>query len=294
MVRGSRWSVLSGAIALAACLTVSALARQRVDSANQGAIVKGIVVDALTGSPLRGAVVRFDTLDPRRIVASPTSDANGHFQLGPVAAGRYDMWARLTGYVNGGYQQRSALSPRALVDVPERGIVTATLRLWKFGVISGQVLDDAGEPVAGVAVMALAENWSYETPRFTQASRNIVTDDRGMYRLSDIQPGTYIVGIAGDGAGDFQTDTRSTTLAPDHPTVYTPGVLQAEQGERIPIGAAETRSGVDIRIPATDPRVKRLHGRLAGGPESRPGPWNCCRNSRPRSRSPTSTFVAPA
>jgi len=66
------------------------------------------------------------------------------------------------------------------------------IRLQPFGVISGIVLDEDGDPVAGVQVSAL-------TPGFQRRRRTLMhrsetmTDNRGRYRLNTLAPGRYAV-----------------------------------------------------------------------------------------------------
>ena len=57
--------------------------------------------------------------------------------------------------------------------------------------ISGQVHDDAGEPILGASVAA----WRIEFPqpgmRWLQLIKEVTTDDRGEYRLHGLMPGPY-------------------------------------------------------------------------------------------------------
>ena len=71
--------------------------------------------------------------------------------------------------------------------------------MWKHGVIAGTVVDEAGEPVVGVAVRALIKDVVAGRTRYgnMEVSPELVptatTDDRGMFRLSQLTPGTYVV-----------------------------------------------------------------------------------------------------
>ena len=67
-----------------------------------------------------------------------------------------------------------------------------TLRLWKFGVISGTVLDDAGEPAIGLLVQVARRVMAAGRVRYVPAW-SARTDDRGAYRISSIVPGDYLV-----------------------------------------------------------------------------------------------------
>lgn len=71
--------------------------------------------------------------------------------------------------------------------------------MWRNATISGSVLDEAGEPIVGVEVRALRRTLVSGRRRFTAGApamglpRQVVTDDRGVYRLPALMPGDYVV-----------------------------------------------------------------------------------------------------
>ena len=59
----------------------------------------------------------------------------------------------------GRYGQRRAWGQSQLVSLAEGERLTdVKLRVWKYAVIAGTVVDEAGEPVVGVAVRALVKD----------------------------------------------------------------------------------------------------------------------------------------
>ena len=98
------------------------------------------------------------------------------------------------------YGQRRAWGQSQLVSLAEGERLTdVTLRVWKYGVIAGTVVDEAGEPVVGVAVRALIKDVVAGRTRYgnmeviPELVPTATTDDRGMFRLSQLMPGTYVV-----------------------------------------------------------------------------------------------------
>jgi hypothetical protein len=95
--------------------------------------------------------------------------------------------------------------------------------VWKYAVIGGTVVDEAGEPVVGVGVRALPRNVVGGRERFgnldVTPAPTAVTDDRGMFRLSQLLPGTYVVGIPSTQTtlpiGVLDTYAQDTTLRSD-------------------------------------------------------------------------------
>jgi hypothetical protein len=67
------------------------------------------------------------------------------------------------------------------------------VRVWKYGAIAGTVIDEAGEPVVGVHVRALAWQSTAGRRRIVPAGEAAYTDDRGAYRIPFIDAGEYIV-----------------------------------------------------------------------------------------------------
>jgi hypothetical protein len=68
------------------------------------------------------------------------------------------------------------------------------VRLWKFGAISGTVADEAGEPLVGVRVSAYRRTIIAGNRRYG-ARVAALTDDRGIYRIGNLVPGEYVVGM---------------------------------------------------------------------------------------------------
>ena len=130
--------------------------------------------------------------------------ADGRFVFHSLPPGTFQLSATLTGYtsslgvslspsiagVTGGI---SAAPSSTTLPVKEGEFATGvTLRLWKFGVISGTVLDDAGEPAIGLVVQVARRVMAAGRVRFVPAW-SARTDDRGAYRISSIVPGDYLV-----------------------------------------------------------------------------------------------------
>jgi hypothetical protein len=133
--------------------------------------------------------------------------ADGRFVFHGLTPGQYQLDASLTGYtanlapaaaagiaaiMGGGAINASAPSAIAL---KEGEFATGVkLRLWKFAVVSGRVLDDAGEPAIGLTVQVARRVMVAGRARYLpgQSAR---TDDRGVFRISSLVPGEYLVAV---------------------------------------------------------------------------------------------------
>jgi uncharacterized protein (DUF2141 family) len=165
-------------------------------------VVVGQVIDAISGEPIPEAIVRLSM--PAFLATLPTTpngrvmaDADGRFFFTDLPAGEYSLSVTKDGYIAGTYGQRRASARGELLPLKEGEHRTdVVLRVWKYAVIGGTVLDEAGEPVVGVAVRALVRDVVAGHTRFGADSYNVpstLTDDRGAFRLSRVQPGTYAV-----------------------------------------------------------------------------------------------------
>jgi hypothetical protein len=165
----------------------------------------GQVVDATTRAPVSEAIVQLvlqghseetPALPNGRVMA----DAEGRFFFAELPAGDYFVEATKEGYSRGAYGQRLPWGQSARLSLGEGERLTAIeLRVWKYAVIGGTVVDEAGEPVVGIAVRALVRDVFAGRTRYgnmeviPELVPAVITDDRGMFRLSQLSPGTYVV-----------------------------------------------------------------------------------------------------
>src|SRR5262245_52100809 len=202
------WLAQASRIALLVVMTVrvSAQIRPPTDAppGPRTAMIVGQVVDAATGDPVGEAIV---TLTMPKYFENPATprgrvmtDAEGRFFYSDLPAGEYFLEAKKDGYAPGMYGQRRAWGQNQLVSLAEGERPTdIKLRMWKHGVIAGTVVDEAGEPVVGVTVRALIKDVFAGRTQFgnMQVIGELVptttTDDRGMFRLSQLMPGKYVV-----------------------------------------------------------------------------------------------------
>jgi carboxypeptidase family protein len=154
--------------------------------------IRGRVVSDDTGDPIRNA--RVGIADGPDAPAALT-DAEGRFIL-PVPAGQTDLSASKTGYVK-------ATAP------PSDG---AEIRLVKGAASIGRVLDDLGEPMPVMNVVAFRRGLTSGHATFDRVSA-AETDDLGEYRLFDLPSGEYVVATA---PGRRDVGTFSVPISPEN------------------------------------------------------------------------------
>jgi hypothetical protein len=158
------------------------------------AVVRGRVVDAVTGRPLRNVAIQFHP-EPRRpfkpgINASlpkrtAMSDARGIFEVANLPAAGYRIYGgrESADYLDIDYGARGPGSQGRVLDVADGARLDLTLQTWPGASIAGRVIDKRGRPVVG-AVVQLASPIS-------RPSGVGMTDDRGEYLLARLAPGEY-------------------------------------------------------------------------------------------------------
>ncbi|HKR01112.1 MAG TPA: carboxypeptidase-like regulatory domain-containing protein [Pyrinomonadaceae bacterium] len=211
------------------------------------------------GRPLSDVSVNVYALYSRAPGSPQTdsTDGEGRFRVTGLSPGIYVVQASLPGYV---------LSPGGLTDgsTPQyyRPGDAANLTLVKGGVITGTVRDSGGEPVIAIGVRAfrvrdasgrsIARVPGYAQPR--------MTDDRGIYRLYGLQPGTYLISTGG-ALGFYSALSAFEGEAP----TYYPSSTRDTAAE-VTVRSGEEMTNIDIRYRGE--RGHTVSGQVSGSVDS--------------------------
>jgi protocatechuate 3,4-dioxygenase beta subunit len=161
------------------------------------ALIAGRVVDAGSGAPVAGAIVSISGAAlGSRLAPRLLTDAQGRFLYRNLPAGTFRLTAVKAGFADGAFGRRRPEGPAQDMELRAGERATdVTITLWKFAAISGTVHDEAGEPVVGVPVFAWRQARIGGRAVLRPVGTRPATDDRGMYRVSNVLPGEYVVGI---------------------------------------------------------------------------------------------------
>src|SRR5882724_10982 len=192
-------------------------------------VIRGRVV--ADGQPVPNARVSLTSLNGQW--RSVPTENDGTFQLKGLEPGVFSISAWAPGYA----------SVPIDVDAGEhlfRIGDSVTINLIRGGVITGKVLNSADEPVVAVRVLAtMIRDANDKQPRIG-ASVAQSSDDRGVYRLYGLLPGTYVVS-----AGGGQGSEYNHAYDYDVPK-YAPSSTRDTASE-ITVGSGEEIKDVDIR-----------------------------------------------
>lgn len=159
----------------------------------KGDQVAGRIVSALDGHPLAHATITLTNVPSEKVLATTSSDDEGHFHFDGVPAGKYRMTGNATNYFSAAYLAHGQYST-AIVTGAGLATESLELQLSPISSIAGHVLDN-GEPVehANMTLYREDPNSIGHITRF----RVVQTDDTGTYGFSRVPPGRYFIVASG-------------------------------------------------------------------------------------------------
>jgi hypothetical protein len=228
---------------LSALITIpvqaQAPARDRVRPSQSygSSVIRGRVVAAGTGDPLRHARVSISA--GTGTIPAMLADEEGRFAFASLPAARYVVSAVKPGFAKGSFT----------IAVAEHSVAEAgDLVLARGGVISGLLTDEVGTPVAGgrVTLARLKSEGDSFRPTF---AAEVDSDDTGAFRFSGLVADTYAIYPA---RGLY---VGNTILPGGQPVPGGPASrnrLRALEAPRVTIAAGEEKSGVVLVGPGDD------------------------------------------
>lgn len=221
-------------------------------------MITGRVVDAVSGRPVARVEVAARPTDVGGFrfeeMSTATTDEEGRYVLRDMVAAHYRISADRRGYVAATYGQRRPLDASQLVEVT-RGAAVALddLPLFQAGMLSGHVLDSAGEPVPEVTVEAFIPQYRNGMPTWRVVGQAVNdTDDLGAFVIGRLPPGEFLLAVS-TGRG------RSGGTVP-FVTTYYPGVPDTSMAMPVRVAAGEETGG--IVIPMLESRMAAMSGRV--------------------------------
>jgi len=214
-------------------------------AAQAPARVEGRVVST-TGEPVRKATVRLvlNGQPPKAYIELTGSD--GRFLFEGVAPGRYSISAQKAGYG----PASTAGTGSALVFEGGEARRGVEIRMTPASVVSGRLTDPDGDPVQGAQVQLMRRGYA-RGRRTLQYAVSAQTDDRGQYRITNVQPGHYYV-LASDPAartfGVNPNEIRGLSALEANLATYFPNSPDVGGSLLVYVGAGAEVDNLDIRM----------------------------------------------
>ena len=225
-------------LAIPLCVAAQAPASSPLPATNEpttGTITGKVVNEAGQPMPGASAFVRAVNASTSR---TTITDSDGNFQVSGLEPALYTIGASAPAYTT---IPSDPNTPPVYYRIGD----TARLELVRGGVITGMVTNALGEPVIAVRVRAmLIRDAKGQVVRDNFGGSEQSTDDRGIYRMFGLRPGTYLVSAGGfGGVQTFQFNPYDS----DVPT-YAPSSTR-DNAVEVSVRTGE-ESSVDIRYRA--------------------------------------------
>lgn len=192
------------------------IGRQTTLELGPGSFLQGFVVTEGGASidSFRVAVAHFEPsgrggFGARSFTPHSTSNADGAFEYGPIAPGRY--YFRI---------ETDRFSPRVFgpIEIPPDRKVSKTFRLQRGGTVQGKVINENGKPLSGARVRFAPRR------RQNRSAKTVTTDSKGRFKIESIPPGRQDIHVRKKGylphvesgfqVHSSQTAVRTITLKP--------------------------------------------------------------------------------
>lgn len=275
--------------------TTAAAAPQQPRDASPGdfgqpsgtARLSGRIIASDTGRPLKNARIILAAQGVRSRMSGMTDDA-GLYQIADLPAARYTLTVSKAGYLTIQYGQRRPRQPGTLITLDDgQDLRNVNLTLPRGSVVTGRIMDEDGLPLPLARVQVFRYVYAQGDRQLAPAGAD-ATDDRGVYRIFDLEPGDYFVsatvprgflaaylagverrveavGGAGRGAATaLRIESGAAAGGPmeimagleraDDPEsmgyapTYYPGVTNLEQAVRVSVGLSQEVSAVDFGV----------------------------------------------
>jgi len=227
--------------------------------------IRGTVVDASTGTPVRRAAIRLRAMPASLGAWTATTDGSGAFDFPALPAGRFSLTATKGGYITLSAGQRLPTDPARAIQVADGQTVDLPpIYLPRGGVITGRIGDEYGDAVPEVAVQAFRAEYMQGMRRLASV-RSSITNDIGQYRIYGLQPGTYYVAATARGADGrpiqfMEPGTQAVRGSGGLAPTFFPGTVAAGDAQRIEVAAGAETAGVDFSLLAV--RLARISGTI--------------------------------
>ena len=239
-------TLIAGFACFLCAVAFSIRAQEAVPNTTSGSISGRVTVD---GKPKAGLVVELlarNTNGARRAIAKATTSKSGKYVLAKVASGTYDVSPSTPTFVVPN-QASSGQSGRSVTIEPGESVKGIDFDLLSKGSIRGRILDVNGEPVKGQTVeLILRGEGNYSRPFYSSAPDEHQTNDEGVYRISGVPPGRYIVKVGT--AYGLATYGRSDKSRMYYPETFHPSADEASKATVVEVAPGRELTDVDITV----------------------------------------------
>jgi protocatechuate 3,4-dioxygenase beta subunit len=216
------------------------------------ASIHGRVTDA-DGRPLSRVEVRAGNGLGQQ--AAALTDGDGKYNVNELPAGVFTVVATKANYVRSSWGEQRVEGPGKRITLADgQKLDDINIRLMRTGAITGRIVDEFGDPVTDVAVMAMRYQYVQGSRRLMPSARGGQTNDIGEFRLYGLTPGQYYVSATlRNNFNPIGTDTNDRTGYA--PTFY-PGTGNVAEAQRLTIAPGQSIASINLTLlPITTSKI---------------------------------------
>ena len=254
MVSSARQAIACILVIFGAALCIQS---QTISTKGPTATISGKVTLKGNGKGLPGIVVGLrlmESSNQRTARQKSVTDEEGNYRLSNVPPGNYEVVAVAPVFVSSGEDSRS----KTLLITKDETIENINFALIRGGVITGRVTDSDGRPLVEQEV-ALLPVQAYRGEQMKSGSR---TDERGIYRIFGVWPGSYRVAAG-------QTNSFDGRAGASYKQVFYPAASEISQAGIIEVTEGSETTNIDITLGRTLVQYS-VRGRIVEGETGKP------------------------
>jgi hypothetical protein len=219
--------------------------------------LRGIVVNGATGEPVPRALVRLNMSAPKVALSGP----DGRFQFDNLPQSGAIVFAQKPGFYS---PQEMGLTARPFPVIQlGKDAADVTVNLYPCATITGRVRNSAGDPLQNVQIRAFYNRIVGGEARLEERG-SAMTNDSGVYEISNLVPGKYYVATVSHSARILSPNVRPFNANYDevYPALYfpnSPDRAGASTVEALPGQQAEADFTEEVR------KAYTISGTVAGG-----------------------------
>lgn len=221
------------------------------NSPDETCVLTGLVVAKLDNSPLKNATVSLRNSDDSDHTIATKTTSDGRFELKNIPAGQYHLSVWRNGYSRAEYGQEKPGDPGATLTLRSgQNVTDLQFKLARWGVLTGRVFDEDGEPMPFVRVNA--QKLHYENGRRSfQVVGQTASNDLGEFRLFDLAPGRYYLSAEEQTWYQFVMNRQSSSdsqkpATKGHTKIYYPNAIDMERASPVLVKEGEEIPKIDF------------------------------------------------
>jgi Carboxypeptidase regulatory-like domain len=230
--------------------------RDQSSVATGTAKIQGAVVASDDGRPLRRVIVRVSAPEMRE-PRSVTTDLSGRYEIADLPAGRYTVNASRAGFVSISHGQTRPNEMGRPIELRDgQTVERINFALPRGAVITGRVVDEYGEPMAGASVHPMQMRYmnGRQQPMMSGGGGGMFqTPDTGEFRIYGLAPGEYLIQANVQSGSPFEPEDRA-----GYSTTYYPNASAPSEAQVVRVELGQTISGIEIMLSPV--RTSRITG----------------------------------